>query len=74
MIIIRFAELESERKALGYVVGRFPFTSRATGEMFVPAAALPYLALEGVRFTVEGPATYEQIIAAARSAATSADQ
>ena len=28
--------------------------------MLVPEDALPYLAVEGIRFTVEGPATYEQ--------------
>jgi hypothetical protein len=35
--------------------------------MLVPAAALPALALEGIPFIVEGPATYEQIISAVRN-------
>jgi hypothetical protein len=41
--------------------GRYPGKSWATGEMMVPEEALGFLAHEGVRFTVEGPATYEQI-------------
>ncbi len=60
MILIRFPSLDSERKALGRLTGRFSFKSWATGEMLVPETALPYLAVEGVVFTVEGPATYEQ--------------
>ncbi|MGO8900215.1 MAG: hypothetical protein ACLQU5_17960 [Isosphaeraceae bacterium] len=61
MILIRFPSLDAERKALGRLTGRFSFKSCwATGEMLVPETALPYLAVEGVVFTVEGPATYEQ--------------
>ena len=61
MIIIRFADDETERRALGVLAGRFPGKSWATGETLVPEAALAYLAQEGIRFTVEGPATYEQL-------------
>jgi len=57
MILIRFPDAASERRALGYLPGRFSFKSWATGEMLVPESALPFLALEGIRFTVEGPAT-----------------
>jgi len=60
MIIIRFSDPESERKALGYLPGRFSFKSWSTGETLVPEAALPHLAVQGVRFTVEGLAAYEQ--------------
>jgi hypothetical protein len=35
--------------------------------MIVPEAALPALALEGISFTVDGPATYEQNIPAIRN-------
>jgi len=59
MIIIRFADDASKRRALGYLTGRFSFKSWATGEMMVPEAALPHLAVEGIRFNVQGPATYE---------------
>ncbi len=61
MIIIRFADEESKRRALGCLPGRFPGKSWASGEMMVPEDALAFLAQEGVRFMVEGPATYEQI-------------
>jgi hypothetical protein len=50
------------RQALGYLLGRFPGKSWATGEVIVPEAALPYLAAEGVQFSVEGPATYSRVI------------
>lgn len=61
MIIIRFAEDEAKRRALGYLAGRFSFKTWATGEMMVPDHSLPYLAAEGIPFSVEGPATYERI-------------
>jgi hypothetical protein len=62
MIVIRFPDENCKRQALGYLAGRFSFKSWATGEMIVPEAALPELALEGIRFNVEGPATYEKLI------------
>ena len=62
MIRIRFPDDEAKRRALGYLAGRFPFRSWATGEMIVPEDALPALAVEGIRFNVEGAATYEQLI------------
>jgi hypothetical protein len=61
MIIIRFPDEESKQRALGLLPGRFPGKSWATGEMMVPEEGLAFLAREGVKFTVEGPATYEQI-------------
>jgi hypothetical protein len=60
MVIIRFSNEEAERRALGFLAGRFSFKSWASGEMMLPEQALPYLAVEGVRFEVEGPATYER--------------
>jgi hypothetical protein len=74
MIIIRFATLESKRRALGYLLGRFPFTSRATGQMLVPEGALASLAVEGIQFTVDGPATYEQLLPTFRDPTTPAVQ
>ena len=59
MIQIRFPLPESKRLALGILAGRFPFKSWASGEMLVPEDALPFLALRGVAFVVEGPATSE---------------
>src|SRR5436305_2333502 len=55
MIIIRFLDDESKRRALGWLAGRFSFKSWATGEMMVPDEALPFLAREGIRFQLEGP-------------------
>jgi hypothetical protein len=60
MIRIRFSDAQSERRALGFLVGRFPFKTWKTGEMLLPESALPSLAVEGIPFFVEGPATYEQ--------------
>ena len=60
MILISFPNTESKRRALGSLAGRFAFKSWASGEMLVPEDALPFLAVQGVTFTVEGPATYEQ--------------
>ena len=67
MIVIRFPDTDSKRRALGYLAGRFSFKSWATGEMIVPEAALAYLASEGIPLIVEGPATYERIISAVRN-------
>jgi hypothetical protein len=60
MISIRFSDDAAKRRALGYQPGRFSFRSFATGAMIVPPEALGALAVEGIAFIVEGPATYEQ--------------
>lgn len=60
-IIIRFPDTESKRRALGKLASRFAGKSWASSEVMVPEAALPYLATEGISFTVEGPATNERI-------------
>jgi hypothetical protein len=69
MICIHFTDAASERRALGYLAGRFSFKSWASGQTLVPDAALPCLARERISFVVEGPATYEQIISAFRTIA-----
>jgi hypothetical protein len=66
MIRILITDEANKRRALGFLAGRFSFKSFVTGEMLVPEYALPALAREGISFTVEGPATYEQITAAFR--------
>jgi hypothetical protein len=68
MIIIRFPDEGSKRRALGWLAGRFSFKSWATGEMLVPEEALAYLAREAIPFQVEGPPRYEQAIPAVRDA------
>jgi hypothetical protein len=55
MIIIRFPDADSKRRALGILAGRFSFKSWASGEMAVPETALAHLATEGISFSVEGP-------------------
>ncbi len=60
MVRIRFKDPASERRALGYLAGRFSFKTWQTGETILPETALPFLAVEGISFSVEGPATYEQ--------------
>ncbi|MDH4327844.1 MAG: hypothetical protein OEW25_02335 [Nitrospira sp.] len=60
MIRISFPNPETKRAALGRLAGRFRFKSWASGEMLVPEDALPFLAVEGIVFTAEGPPTYEQ--------------
>jgi hypothetical protein len=62
MIRIRFNNADSERRALGYLSGRFSFRSWADGETLVPEQALAALAVEGIPFVVIGPATYDRSI------------
>ncbi len=67
MIRILFPDEATKRRVLGFLAGRYSFKSFATGHMLVQDFALPALAREGISFIVEGPATYEQIIAAFRT-------
>jgi len=61
MTLIRFPDADSEKRGLGYLIGRFSFKSWATGETVVPDEALAFLAREGIHFTVEGRASYDKI-------------
>lgn len=74
MIVLRFPDPASERRALAYLAGRFSFTSRATGETLVPESALPFLAAEGIPFQVEGVARYELRVPTLRDPASAAVQ
>ena len=74
MIRIRFPDPDTERKALGYLAGRFPFKTFADGYTLVPEAALSRLAVEGISFAAEGPARYEQSIATVRDSSAVAVQ
>lgn len=58
-ILIKFPDSETERRALGKLIPRFSGRSWVTGETAVPAAALSYLAEQGIQFSVIGPAPYE---------------
>jgi hypothetical protein len=60
-VIIRFDDAETERKALGKLFARFSGKSWSNGETMVPDRALAFLAGEGIRFSVIGPAPYERL-------------
>jgi hypothetical protein len=69
MIRIQLPDQDAKRRALGRLAGRFSFKSWSGGAMLVPEDALGYLAVEGIPFLVEGPATYEQNAPALRDLA-----
>ena len=60
MIQIRFPDPDMERKAIGFLAGRFSFKTFADGLTLVPESALPRMISAGITFIVEGPAAYQQ--------------
>ena len=68
MIVIRFPDDATERKGLGFLAGRFSFTTSKTGEALVPESALSASAVQGISFQVEGPAMYGQAVPTLRNA------
>ncbi len=74
MITITFPDKETEKKALGFLLGRFSGRVLKTGEHLVPEAALEALANENIPFTVEGKSTYEQQTSSLRDITTSTIQ
>jgi hypothetical protein len=69
MVTITFPDRETEKKALGFLLGRFSGKVLRSGEHLVPETALAALADANIPFTVQGKATYEQQLAAIRGAA-----
>jgi hypothetical protein len=69
MVTITFADRETEKRALAFLLGRFSGRVMKSGEHLVPEAALEALADQNIPFTVKGKATYEQQVAALRGAA-----
>ena len=69
MITITFLDRETEKRALGFLLGRFSGRVLKSGEHLVPEAALEALADQNIPFTVQGKSTYEQQIAAIRDTA-----
>ena len=69
MITITFPDRETEKRALGFLLGRFSGRVLKSGEHLVPEAALEALANQNISFTVQGKSTYEQQIAAIRDTA-----
>ena len=69
MVTITFPNRETEKQALGFLLGRFSGRVLKSGEHLVPEAALEALADQNIPFTVQGKSTYEQQIAAFRDTA-----
>jgi hypothetical protein len=70
MVIITFSDRETQKRALGFLLGRFSGQALRSGELIVPEAAMAALANQNIPFTVHGKASYEKQVAALRSAAT----
>ncbi len=70
MVTITFPDRETEKRALAFLLGRFSGRVLKSGEHIVPEGALEALADQNIPFTVKGKATYEQQMAALRSAAS----
>ena len=71
MITITFPDRETEKRAIGYLVGRFSGRILKTGEHIIPEAALEALASQQIQFTVLGKTSYAQQIAPLRDSLTS---
>jgi hypothetical protein len=58
MITIVFPDRETEKRALGFLLGRFSGRVLKSGEHIVPEAALETLADQNIPFTVQGKTTW----------------
>jgi hypothetical protein len=63
VVVIKFSDPDTDKRALGFLMGRFSGRVLRTGEVIVPEAALGALAEENYSFTVLGKPTYEQMAA-----------
>ncbi len=72
MVLIRFANSQTERRALGYLAGRFSGKTWANGDTLVPEEALAHLAAEGIEFTVKGRPAYGREYAPLRDSSSAA--
>ena len=59
MVVIKFPDSETEKEALGFLLGHFSGRVLRTGEHIVPEAALEALADQNIPFSVLGKATYQ---------------
>ena len=66
MVAVTFQDRATERKALGFLLGRFSGRVLKNGEHLIPEAALEALAEQNIPFTVKGKASYAQQVAAIR--------
>lgn len=69
MVVIRFVDSRTERRALGYLAGRFSGKTLSNGDTPAPEEALAHLAAEGMEFIVKGRPTYEREYAPLRDPA-----
>lgn len=69
MVTIKFADRETEKKALAFLIGRFSGRVLKSGLHIVPEAALEALANQNIPFSVPGKTTYEQQMKAIRGSA-----
>jgi hypothetical protein len=67
MVIICFEDAEMEKRALGWLAGRFSLKTWAKGDLMLNENALPSLAREGISFKVRRPATYEHFAPTVRN-------
>jgi hypothetical protein len=74
VVAIRFSDRETEKRALGFLIGRFSGRVLRSGEHLVPEAALEALAEQNIPFSVLGKATYAQHMAALRGDASASVQ
>jgi hypothetical protein len=72
MVIVTFPDEATQKRALGFLLGRFSGKVLKTGGHIVPEAALAALAEHDVVFTVQGKASYAQQVAALGSATSGA--
>ena len=62
MVIIRFDDQETEKKALDFLIGRHSFKTWSNGDLMVPEPALGALENQGLFFRVKGAAAYEHFV------------
>ena len=60
LVVITFADKDTRREALGFLLGRFSGKALKSGEVIIPEEALEALAEQNFEFTVKGKASYEQ--------------
>lgn len=68
MVVIKFPDIQTQDRGVGFLLGRFSGRLLRTGEVIVPAVALVALAEENFSFTVIGRATYNQMAAPGKHA------
>lgn len=60
MVVIKFADTDTQDEAIGFLAGHFSVYLQRSGEVIVPESALGSLANENFSFTVMGRATHAQ--------------